>query len=100
MKRHHREPLTVEEDRYGGIYSGGAYTAWPRRPEDVPTATSGDGEVCDLFWMWARENNIMVGLGDTREEAIRDLKMKLEDHPDFDPRNEPRYLGNWRPPRP
>ena len=30
-------PLTIKADRYSGVYSGGAYTAWPCDEAEIPS---------------------------------------------------------------
>ena len=67
-------PLTICNDRYSGAYSGGKFTAWHLDAEDVPIDIFGDDVECDMFW---ESNDIPVGIGNTPEEAINDLKSKL-----------------------
>lgn len=35
-----RWPTTVVRDRYGGVYSGGTWVAFPLRSESVPSAVA------------------------------------------------------------
>lgn len=69
-------PLTVVNDRYGGTYSGGKFTAWSFDSDLVPSAIHADDMTCHDFWLdfWRP-----VGKGDTIEEAIADLARQLED---------------------
>lgn len=68
-------PLTIIADRYGGIYSGGLFTAWNVEAASVPWDIWGNDEECIDFW-----NNCcyLVGKGDTPEEAVMDLKNKID----------------------
>jgi len=77
-------PLTIIKDRYNGVYSGGAYTAWNLDPDDVPRLVHGDDMTCMDFWSAHSKNNkcwdgstIIVGKGATIEEAVADLREKL-----------------------
>jgi hypothetical protein len=63
-------PLTVVMDRYGGCYSGGRYTAWPLNYDEMPEAPSSDDVSCAHFW---DVNQEFVGIGNSMEEAVRDL---------------------------
>lgn len=67
-------PMTIVADRYGGCYSGGAYTAWNLEPWEVPGDIF-DGDLgCGIFWA---ENKLICGKGATPDEAERDLIDKL-----------------------
>lgn len=69
-------PLTIVADRYGGCYSGGAYTAWQMEPWEVPSDIS-DGDLdCSIFWA---DNELICGKGSTPDEAERDLLKKIRD---------------------
>lgn len=59
-------PLTILRDRYGGTYSGGAYTAWNCYYDDIPYGAE--------FWMY---NVIPVGRGATPNDAVIDLERRL-----------------------
>mgnify|MGYP004647573003 FL=1 len=67
-------PLTILCDRYGGTYSGGAYTAWNRHYDDLPYGFDADDEDCAEFWMY---NVIPVGRGTTPNDAVIDLERRL-----------------------
>ena len=67
-------PCTIISDRYGGVYSKGAYTAWFLDWEHVPEDIDCDDISCMDFW---RDNETIVGLGDTPNEALEDLILKL-----------------------
>lgn len=72
-------PLTIVSDRYSGVYSGSAWTAWNRDPDCVPEEISGgDGECLEY---WRSEYNPkydIVGFGNTPDAAILDLHSKIE----------------------
>jgi len=68
-------PLVVINDRYNGVYSGAEWTAWEDYPDAIPDAIFGDDDSCLDFWLEANKSNI--GLGNTPEEAIADLRQKL-----------------------
>lgn len=68
-------PLTLVFDRYCGTYSGGKWVAWNSYPECIPEGPDEDDVSCAEFWM---ENTQVVGLGDTPDEAINDLRTKLD----------------------
>ena len=74
-------PLTIVEDRYTGVYSGGIYTAWHLAPYEVPKEIDDDDVVCRLFWYKVSDKEVSypVGVGNTIKEAIEDLKKKLGD---------------------
>lgn len=67
-------PLTIIYDRYGGTYSGGAYTAWNCNPYDIPNGPFSSDCECSDFWCKCK---IPVGKGRTPDEAIADLWNKL-----------------------
>lgn len=71
-------PLTIVEDRYGGAYSGGKYTAWNVGFDEIPPDIDSDDVWCHNFWN-EQENNptYFVGKGDTVSEALADLYIKL-----------------------
>lgn len=69
-------PLTIIKDRYGGVYSGGQYTAWNLEPQEIPTQIFYDDVSCYGFWL---ENKVPVGKGDTPQEAIKKLQELLEE---------------------
>ena len=71
-------PLTIVEDRYTGVYSGGIYTAWHLAPYERPEEIDADDVTCYDFWI-NKSKGYLVGVGDTIKEAIEDLKKKLGD---------------------
>ncbi|MEI6567665.1 MAG: hypothetical protein WCR20_13390 [Verrucomicrobiota bacterium] len=87
-----QSPIAVIEDRYHGTYSGGRFTAWNLPPEGIPHAISGDDETCRLFWQHARAQKWLIGIADTREEAIHDVR-----HKKASGYTNPKYLADWLP---
>ena len=69
-------PVTIIEDRYTGVYSGGKWTAWNCYPEDIPDDPDDDDVTCCTFW--TPTNSAQVGIGNTPDEALRDLERKIE----------------------
>lgn len=67
-------PLVIIKDRYTGTYSNGEYTAWNMYFEDIPREIDEDDVTCHNFW---HSYNGIVGLGKTPNEAIDDLRKKL-----------------------
>lgn len=68
-------PLTIISDRYGGAYSGGDFTAWNMDYYEIPKEPDEDDVACMLFW---DATDIVVGRGDTPQEAVDDLRQRLE----------------------
>ena len=66
-------PCVVAPSRYGGVYEGGRWVAYPS--DAVPTgATSGDTVVAS----WFLKNDWKVGAGDDPSSALADLIRRLE----------------------
>ena len=76
-------PLTIVSDRYNGTYSHGKFTAWNCESDEVPTAIFGDDVTCMKFWIETGVKNcfddyLLFGIGDTVEEAVGNLYVKLK----------------------
>lgn len=67
-------PLVIIKDRYTGVYSNGKYTAWNMYFEDIPREIDEDDVTCHNFW---HSYDGIVGLGETPNDAIQDLRKKL-----------------------
>lgn len=67
-------PLTITMDRYGGSYSRGEYLAWRLDAREVPEEPFMDDVTCEQFWDTYQGP---VGIGDTPELAVDDLKKSL-----------------------
>ena len=72
-------PLTVVHDRYGGTYSGGKFLAFPREFDEIESEVCGSDPECMLYW---HEFEDFVGKGATIDEAISDLRNKLQEEMD------------------
>lgn len=68
-------PITIIQDRYGGVYSGGQWTAWNLYPGVIPFQESSNDVICGTFW---QVTNMIVGIGNTPDEALKDLIKKLK----------------------
>ena len=72
-------PTTILRDRYGGVYSGGAWTAWPLEPDAVPAEASGDDVRCRRWWKERRKvAEIPVGVGDSPQAALEALRAQID----------------------
>ena len=69
-------PLTIILTRYGGVYEGGEYAAFNCYPNQIPRAAQGDDISCSQWW---EANSDLVGVGDTAEDALADLRLKMRD---------------------
>lgn len=67
-------PVTVFTSRYGGVYEGGSYVAALAHTTSIPDAAQGDDTECSEFFMRNRDR---LGVGETPEEAIKDLEAKI-----------------------
>ena len=67
-------PLVIIKDRYTGVYSNGKYTAWNVYFEGIPREIDEDDVTCRNFWY---SYDGIAGLGKTPNEAIEDLRKKL-----------------------
>jgi len=65
-------PLTVVSDRYGGVYSGAEWTAWPLEPGEIPEPVGGSDTECQAWWKAA--GDVVVGKGTSPNEAVDALK--------------------------
>lgn len=77
-------PVTIICDRYGGTYSGAAWLAFNRDPEDVPQEVSDEDVPCMMFWdhqctmeILDRRHAMPIGRGATPDEALQDLYKRI-----------------------
>lgn len=71
-------PVTIVKDRYSGGYSGGAWTAWPLEPRELPAAISEEDVACKRWWTEHRaQPTVPVGVGDTPEDALKALMARV-----------------------
>lgn len=73
-------PTTIIADRYSGTYSGGAWVAFPLYAEDIDPRASGDDISCAEFW--GEMDPHEYGVGDSPQEALEDLRKKMEVYED------------------
>lgn len=66
-------PVTLITTRYGGVYEGGAWAAFPCRAHEVPRETVADDVTCVMWW---EEHGAAIGVGATPEDALADLDAK------------------------
>ena len=71
-------PLVIIRDRYTGVYSGGKYTAWNLDAEEIPIDINADDVSCFNFWWTDKADKYIIGKGDTVNEALADLYIKLK----------------------
>ena len=69
-------PTTIVYDRHSGEYSGGKWTCWPVLPYEVPVDVYGDS-ISNMF-CWGKFDKSIVGIGDTPQDAMEDLRNKLK----------------------
>lgn len=69
-------PATIVYDRHSGEYSGGNWTCWPVLPNEIPQDVYGD-RLSNMFF-WNSFEKSVVGIGDTPQEALEDLRGKLK----------------------
>ncbi len=74
-------PTTIVADRYGGVYAGGAWTAWPVEPREIPGEVFADDVTCKYWWEAHRATaSIPVGIGDTPQAAFEALRGLVQRH--------------------
>ena len=69
--------VTITRDRYGGSYSKGKWVAWPLDPEQVPDDADADDSTAYNFWYRAWQEQWRIGLGNTPDEALADLRRRM-----------------------
>jgi hypothetical protein len=69
----HKYPCAIVRDRYSGVYSGGAFVAFPLYYWDVPKEVDGSDTECAEFWNGYEEP---YGIGETPDKAYWDLASK------------------------
>ena len=69
-------PCSVVPARYGGVYEGGAWLAFPKYADRLPDDYDGSDVPCACFW---DDYNDFVGKGDTPQEAYDNLLEKLNE---------------------
>lgn len=79
---HSLYPLTVIADRYSGSYSRAAFLAFNTDYDNIPTAINAVDNACGGFWIKYKDT-LLVGKGNTVNEAIDDLISKMKHKDDF-----------------
>ena len=75
-----RYPRVIIKCRYGGIYEGGEWAAFPCDPDQIPESAQGDDRECEAWW---KAPTLAAGVGTTPDEALRHLEAEISgcDHP-------------------
>jgi hypothetical protein len=69
-------PATITSDRYGGIYSGGAWLAFPLFHSELPDEPFSND--IDAASFWEEHNNSPIGRGATPDAAYSALLRRIE----------------------
>lgn len=69
-------PITIICDRYGGSFSGGAFTAWNLDYDCIPSAVNA-GDIEHSSFFLDDKNDYIIGIGSTPSKALKDLAKKL-----------------------
>ena len=67
--------ITIFQTRYGGAYEGGPWAAVYANPQDVPEDAWGGDTFASHWWS---DHEHEVGVGITPDEALADLRTKLD----------------------
>jgi hypothetical protein len=70
-------PVVIREARYSGVYEGGKWFAiaeYSGESEALEAYIHGDD--CDALDFWDSEESKMIGVGNTPDEALKDLYLK------------------------
>lgn len=72
---------TIVKSRYGGIYEGEPWLAFPLEPHEIPLDAFGSDLECSEFW---QSNPLVqyVGKGWSAQSALFDLNSKLSQSPE------------------
>ena len=72
-------PATICATRYSGTYEGARYVSFPLRAIVAgSTAFAAEDQECAEFWMEANDLNLPIGRGSTPDEALEDMRQRLE----------------------
>lgn len=71
-------PLTIMLTRYNGVYEGGKWAAFNLSPAHIPAEAHGNDVTCATWWDYLGSK--IAGVGNTPEEAVENLKPKIEFH--------------------
>lgn len=70
-------PVVIIAARYGGVYEGGRWLAFTCYDGQIPHAATGDDITCATWWSTSAEAK-KVGRGDTPNEALMDLALRIQ----------------------
>ncbi|MEV0149702.1 MULTISPECIES: hypothetical protein [unclassified Nonomuraea] len=71
-------PVTIVATRHGGRYEGGKFAAFPLEAWDLPRDAYAGDRIASEWW---DNNTSPVGVGDTPDEALKNLGRKLTEQP-------------------
>lgn len=83
-------PCTIISARYGGIYEGAPWLAFPLRFVSIPAEVIGGDTDCDV-WFHSPEADF-VGRGASPNEAMADMVLRAERYKDRIQKSAWRYL--------
>lgn len=73
---HETWPVAIFQSRYSGVYEGGTWFSVANSDTiDMENGPYGDDESCAE---WFSINKSIVGVGETPDEALQNLKFKIE----------------------
>ena len=72
-------PCTITAERYGGVYSGKPWIAFPADAQDGVTRYASEGDPAMMKFWFDGNNELLaaIGTGDTPQLAYDDLVAKL-----------------------
>lgn len=68
-------PVTIVSARYGGVYEGAKWLAFPVDERSLPPEYDSDDVTCCVWWGENRDEPI--GRGDSPQSAFNDLQQRL-----------------------
>jgi hypothetical protein len=84
-------PVTIITTRYGGVYEGGEWAAFPLHAAQVPAEAVADDVTCARWW---EQFSDAVGVGETPGAALADLQAKSATGRRIPYRHRPDWLGD------
>ena len=73
-------PIAIIESRYSGVYEGGKWHAIPNYENVISTDEYQEyihGDDGSAFDFWCSEIAVNIGIGDTPELALSDMRLKI-----------------------
>lgn len=68
--------VTIIRTRYGGIYEGGQWAAFPVDHERIPPDVTGSDSECIAWW---GQFGAGIGVGSTPNDALAALEQRIQD---------------------